>query len=85
MNQYDVTEFVINNKDLIVSHLDKEMHHFNVASRIFDSFPELQDDFINHKKLSILRHYLLNHFPSLNMEDISLLCDEEMLKLLNNN
>lgn len=81
-NQIDLTEFLINNKELVVLHLEKEMHPFDIASRIFHLHTDLQENYLNTKKLSILRHYLLDHFKTLNFEDISLLCDEEMLKLL---
>lgn len=81
-NEIDITEFIINNKELIVSHLQQELFPFLIASRIFSSHPDIEEKYINTKKLSILRHYLLEHFPQLNFEDISLLCGEEMLKLL---
>jgi hypothetical protein len=81
-HEIDITEFLIQNKELVLSHLNSELIPFEIASRIFKSHPDIELKYINSKKLSILRHYLLEHFSHLNFEDISLLCDEEMLKLL---
>ncbi len=81
-NEIDLTEFILNNREDIQSFCVKELSPFLIASRIFDNHPDIRHDFLTTKKLSILQHYLLEHFPQLNFEDISLLCDEEMLKLL---
>lgn len=82
-HEIDITEFIINNQEDISNYLKDEMKQFLVFSRIFESYPPLQSDYLNVHKLSILRHHLLEHFNQLNFEDISLLCGEEMLKLLN--
>lgn len=81
-NEIDIIEFIIKNKELIVVHLDNELIFTHSIARMFDKSPDIQDEFINHQKLIYLRHYLLDHFPLMNMEDMSLLSGEEMLKLL---
>lgn len=78
--KYDIAEFMVNNRDEIITHLQDEMSHLSFIERIFDNAPEVYDELHNNHRKSKLTHYLANHFPN-SFEEISLILDDEFIKM----
>lgn len=80
---YEIVEFIVNNRGQINAHINEKLAPVLVASRIFDNNPDIQDSFINHNRLKILRNYIMDHF-NLNPEEL-LLLNDELLQILERN
>lgn len=80
---YEIVEFIVNNREQIKAHINEKLAPALVASRIFDNNPDVQDAFINHNKLNILRDYIMDHF-NLNPEEL-LLLNHELFEILERN
>lgn len=80
--EYDIVEFIVNNKDDINSHLECELQPTLIASRIFDGHPDLQQDIIDEKTTAALIHYLQPHFPELNYLDLASVITPSSIKQL---
>lgn len=80
--EYDIVEFLINNKADINVYLDAELHPTYLASRIFDSAPDLQQEIIEEKRRSILIRYLLEQFPEMNYLNIVLTLPDNYVTIL---
>lgn len=78
--KYDITEFVLNNRDEILHFLNEEMDHLKFAERLFDSCPELYDELIQGYRKRELTHFLADHFNE-PFDSISLIIDDEFIKM----
>lgn len=80
--QQDIIDFLIQNKDDINQFLDSELHPTYLASRIFDGYPDLQQDILDAKRTQVLIRYLLEQFPDSNYLEINLNIPENYVIIL---
>ena len=78
--QYDITEFVIKNKDEIKNYLDNETSHVLFLEASFKEAPEMFEEIYQTHKARLLRYYLSNYFPD-DYEQISLIIDKNFVKI----
>lgn len=79
--EYDIAEFLVQNKEELNDFLKEVMQPFVIASRIFDNSPDLQTEFLNKKKLSYIIDFVVQNYTPANYETISLSINEETVKI----
>lgn len=78
--KYDIAEFLINNKDEVNHWINEQTSHLGYCERIFSNYPEMFDELLENARQTKLKELIQNHF-SLDSEQISLILDEEFVKI----
>ncbi len=78
--QYDIAEFVINNKDEILHYINQETSHLSYCEVIFSSYPEMYSDLLEKARRDKLRELVGQHFPA-TPETLSLIIDQSFVNI----
>lgn len=77
--EYDLAEFVVSNRDVILEYLNQETEHLSVCEEEFDDCPEIYDELLDSFRIKLLIQYLGNYFSDI--DTIHLIVDREFIKM----
>lgn len=78
--EYDITEYVLNNRQEINEWLISETSHLDYCERIFDSIPEMYDELLLKARRDKLKEFLVGKFEA-NAEDLASVVTDNFVKI----
>lgn len=74
-------DFVVENRTEIKEYVDEHSLPAIKVSRIFETIPDMQDEYIYNVKLRLLYKYLQDNFTDINFEDFNLTFNTTNVKI----